>query len=259
MWDRDGGKVGVFWVSHVTAVALGNRTAVLNVFRQGYQCTRCHKAAHTACLEAAERLPCCSAVPPAQTQDTQEGQEGTVVVAAEAETDAPQPQQETSEDAQEPQSAPENGPCEDAKDAETQEPQGEKQEAPQDHKESKEHEEAKEAETEPQEVAEDEREAPAEPPKPPVCVRSPSPAEEDREQTRVRHHALAVKELIETEQQYYGDLLTIVSVFKVPLEENPQLSQLITKADFNNIFSNFDAFPRFHSELLRFAFLPPLT
>ena len=222
-----------------------------------------------------------------------EGQEGTIVVAAEAETDAPQPQQETSEDGQEQQSAPESAPSEDAKDVEAQEPQAETQETPQDHEESKEHEEAKEAETEPQEaaiepqeaatesqdhdepkeaetepqeaatesqeVAEDEREAPAEPPKPLVCVRSPSPAEEDREQTRVRHHALAVKELIETEQQYYGDLLTIVSVFKVPLEENPQLSQLITKADFNNIFSNFDVFPRFHSELLRFAFLPPLT
>ena len=296
------------------AAALGrDRTAVLNVFRQGYQCARCHQASHTACLEAAGKLPCCPPTPPAPAaQESPAAQEDAVVVAAEVETDASQPPQEAQEGATGSPSAQESGPSEGAWDVEMlqlqhensgtpqaeevpQETKGtdddtktepestqeEKHEVPQtpegpqeqkgadgdtkteppnaqqEKQETAQTPEGPEGPQEPErDAAEGEREPPAEPPKALMCSRSESPADTDPEQTRVRYHALAVKELIETEQQYYGDLLVIDSVFKVPLETNPQLTQLVTKEDFKNIFSNFEVFQQLHSELLVFAKQP---
>lgn len=242
---------------------------VLNVFRQGYQCIRCHQAAHSGCLEAAEQTPCCP-----ETLGADPTVE-TLVVAAEAEThddraddtpeaatvppesSEPHEHNETPE-IHESQKSPEPPePQESSEVPESQEPQ--ESTVPSGPQEPQ---EPQEPQSQPPEEQKEEMQTPGgeevPPPKALVVARSPSPAEADREQERARHRELAVRELIETEQQYHGDLMFIESVFYHPLENDPQVSQLITPADFRSIFSNFAVLRPLHSELLWFVSSPSL-
>jgi len=71
-----------------------------------------------------------------------------------------------------------------------------------------------------------------------------------KDPTKENQRKLAIKELIDTEQSYYEDLLVIVSVFMDPLEHYPDICSMITEQDFRAIFSNFSAFPLLHSNIL---------
>ena len=93
------------------------------------------------------------------------------------------------------------------------------------------------------EQPEDAKQAPLEAPVSPVVD------EAEREERR----QLAIQELIDTEQTYYGDLLVVVSIYMDPLQNNPVYSKMITPQEFRDIFSNFSTFPPLHSDLLRFV------
>ena len=86
--------------------------------------------------------------------------------------------------------------------------------------------------------------------------RPQSPADEatadERAKAKATHRELAVKELIDTEQTYYGDLLVVMSVFMEPLDGSKGNS-LITQQEFRDIFSNFSTFPPLHADLLWFV------
>ncbi len=62
---------------------------------------------------------------------------------------------------------------------------------------------------------------------PPVTVAATSPEETRRNPISARHQVFA--ELVQTEENYVNILKTIVTVFKVPLEEDPKIQQLLNQ------------------------------